>query len=316
MGCSDREVAFIFPGQGSQAIGMLGSLASRHPEVERTFAAASELLEFDLWQLVARGPEDDLNKTENTQPALLAASVAVWRVWCAVSERRPSWMAGHSLGEYSALVCAGAMRFEDAVLLVRERGRLMQRAVPAGDGAMAAVLGLDDDRVTSLCEAISRPEALVSAANFNAPGQVVVAGHAEAVGRLVDAAKAEGARRSVLLPVSVPSHCPLMKPAADSLASLLSAIPIESPSIPILHNVDVQPHQSAPEIRAALAEQMHNPVRWSETIRALTMAGATRFVECGPGKVLAGLNKRIAPEHTTISLHDEESLNHVLESLP
>ena len=311
----DDTVAFIFPGQGSQAPGMLLEWAARHPEIERTFATASELLGFDLWALTTQGPEEELNRTENTQPALLAASVAIWRIWCEASERRPAWLAGHSLGEYSALVCAGAMRFEDAVPLVRERGRLMQKAVPAGVGAMAAVLGLDDERIIQLCESVSRPDALVAAANFNAPGQVVVAGHAEAVKGLVDAAKAEGARRSVLLPVSVPSHCPLMKPAADRLAAALAGIPIECPRVPVLHNVDVRPHQGADEIRTALAEQMYLPVRWSDTVRALAAAGVSRFVECGPGKVLAGLNKRIVPGGTTTSLNDEESLNNLLESL-
>jgi [acyl-carrier-protein] S-malonyltransferase len=311
----DSALAFIFPGQGSQAVGMLRDLAALHSEVEHTFAEASRVLGFDLWHLVARGPEQDLNRTENTQPALLAASVAIWRIWSRCSEIRPAWMAGHSLGEYSALVCAGALNFEDAVLLVRERGRLMQQAVPEGTGAMAAILGLDDARVGELCAAVTRPEALVSPANFNAPGQVVVAGHAAAVRRLVDAAKAEGARRSVLLAVSVPSHCLLMEPAAARLESILSAVTIRSPGTPVLHNVDVLPHQSAPEIREALTAQMYRPVRWSETIKAMTAAGATQFIECGPGRVLAGLQRRIAPESAARAINEQESLNNALESV-
>ncbi len=311
----DNALAFLFPGQGSQSVGMLRDLAARHPEVELTFGEASRVLGFDLWALVSHGPEQDLNRTEITQPALLAASVAIWRIWLQRSAVRPAWMAGHSLGEYSALVCAGALAFEQAVLLVRERGRLMQQAVPDGAGAMAAILGLEHAQVIELCASVSRPDALVSPANFNAPGQVVVAGHAAAVQRLVNAAKAQGARRSVLLAVSVPSHCLLMKLAAANLESILSALSLQTPAPPVVHNVDVLPHHSAQEIRDALTAQMYSPVRWSETIRAMTAAGASRFMECGPGKVLSGLQKRIAPESIVYSLNDETSLNNALESV-
>lgn len=311
----DSALAFLFPGQGSQSVGMLRNLATLYPEVEITFAEASRVLGFDLWELVSEGPEQELNRTENTQPALLAASVSIWRIWSGSSEVRPGWMAGHSLGEYSALVCAGALSFEDAVLLVRERGRLMQEAVPDGVGAMAAILGLEDRQVIDLCASISQPDALVSAANFNAPQQVVVAGHADAVQRLVALAKAQGAKRSVLLAVSAPSHCPLMKPAAAGLESALATLSLKPPVTPVLHNVDVLPHQPPQEIREALAAQMWRPVRWAETVKAMTAAGACRFVECGPGKVLSGLQKRIAPDSTIVALNDQVSLNNLLESM-
>lgn len=309
----DSTLGFVFPGQGSQSVGMLRELAATYPEAEGTFAVANEALGFDLWGLITEGPEPELNRTENTQPALLACSVAIWRIWTAATSIRPACMAGHSLGEYSALVCAGALAFEDALRLVRERGRLMQEAVPSGVGAMAAVLGLEDERIVQLCESISTPEAVVAAANFNAPGQVVVAGHGPAVQRLVELAKSEGAKRSVLLPVSVPSHCLLMKGAAEKLSGFLASISIELPAIPVLHNVDVLKHANATEIRTALEQQMYASVRWSDTVRAMRVAGITRFVECGPGKVLAGLNKRIAPDSTIRSVNDTESLNLALE---
>lgn len=309
----DRTLAFVFPGQGSQSVGMLRGLEARHAVVEDTFAAAADVLGFDLWRLISDGPDQDLNRTENTQPALLASSVAMWRLWTGASPVRPAYMAGHSLGEYAALVCAGALAFEDALRLVRERGRLMQQAVPEGLGAMAAVLGLDDERIIRLCESISTPEALVAAANFNAPGQVVVAGHAAAVQRLVELAKAEGAKRSMLLPVSVPSHCLLMENAAEKLLAMLGSVRLRKPSIPVLRNVDVLQHADEADMRVALAKQMYSPVRWSESVRTMVDSGITRFIECGPGKVLAGLTKRCAPDATTRSINDEESLKLALE---
>ncbi|UZR30120.1 ACP S-malonyltransferase [Methylococcus mesophilus] len=313
----DNSLAFLFPGQGSQSVGMLADLAAAHPVVERTFAEASEVLGFDLWRLVQEGPEEELNQTVNTQPAMLAAGVATWRIWCEASERRPAWMAGHSLGEYSALVAAGALGFADAVKLVALRGRLMQEAVPPGDGAMAAILGLDDPQVVAACKEASAQDSVVTPANFNAPGQVVIAGVSSAVERAIAAAKALGAKRAVLLPVSVPSHCALMAPAAEKFAALLSETPFDSPRdrIGVVHNVDVAMHPSPEVIRAVLAQQISHPVRWSETIRFLSDQGVRRFVECGPGKVLAGLNKRIVSGEATLAVVDQDSLNKALESI-
>lgn len=311
----DESLAFLFPGQGSQAVGMLGAFAATYPSVRETFAEAADVLGFDLWDLVAQGPEDELNRTENTQPALLVSSIAIWRVWGERTVVRPAWMAGHSLGEYSALVCSGTLEFADAVRLVRERGRAMQQAVPAGVGAMAAILGLSDELIAELCEATSRDDACVSAANFNSPGQVVIAGHAPAVQRLVELAKSQGAKRALMLPVSVPSHCPLMLPAAERLGSMLSSLTIRGPDARVVHNVDVAAHADEQEIREALVAQLHHPVRWSETIRTMAASGVRQFVECGPGKVLAGLNKRIVPECAVTSINDPESLNKLLESV-
>lgn len=313
MASVEPTLAFLFPGQGSQSLGMMNDLADHHPEVRETFDAASDVLGFDLFELVRGGPEDELNRTVNTQPAMLAAGVATWRVWARLSDHRPAWMAGHSLGEYTALVAAGALSFEDAVRLVKERARLMQEAVPAGHGAMAAVLGLDDDRVVELCESESKSGSLVAPANFNAPGQVVVAGHAEAVKRFVDTAKAAGARRSVILPVSVPSHCQLMEAAADALRPLLGETTFVAPGTPVLHNVDVASHRAPEQIRSALAAQMYGSVRWTDTVRRMGEQGVATFIECGPGKVLAGLNKRILPDRVIQPILDQNSLNKAME---
>lgn len=315
MSDADSQFAFVFPGQGSQAVGMLSALAETHSEVLDTFTEASDALGFDLWQIVAVGPEAELNRTEITQPALLAASVAVWRILSRGLGRGPAWVAGHSLGEYSALVCAGVLDFSDAVRLVHERGCAMQQAVPSGVGAMAAILGLDDAAIVALCSEVARPDFSVSAANFNAPGQVVIAGHAEAVKRLVELAKGQGAKRAIVLPVSVPSHCDLMRPAAERLGVLLAALPIGLPAIPVLHNVDVASHCDAADIRTALIEQLYSPVRWTESVQAMAQAGVTHFVECGPGKVLSGLNKRIVPGCDVSSVNDPESLNKAVELL-
>ncbi|UYM18941.1 ACP S-malonyltransferase [Endozoicomonas euniceicola] len=286
------KLAFIFPGQGSQSVGMLAEHIET-PVVQQTFAEASEVLGFDLLSLVTEGPAQVLNQTENTQPALLTASVALWRLWEQKSDgAKPAFLAGHSLGEYSALVCAGVMPFADAVRIVRQRGLFMQEAVPQGAGAMAAVLGLDDNAVLEICAAAAQGE-VVEAVNFNAPGQVVIAGHVQAVERAAGLAKEAGARRAMLLPVSVPSHCALMKPAADKLAVELLSVELKAPEIPVIHNVTADTCSDPDQIRSNLVAQLYSPVRWVETINRFNESGVTRFVECGPGKVLAGLNKRI-----------------------
>jgi [acyl-carrier-protein] S-malonyltransferase len=312
MSVTQKKLAFVFPGQGSQSVGMLSQLAANFPEVKQTFDKASFVLGRDLWSLVSNGPEFELNQTQNTQPAMLAAGVAVWEVWCKHSSIRPSWMAGHSLGEYTALVCSGALFFEDAVKLVEARARFMQDAVPEGTGAMAAILGLEDDEVIEICEKVAGSE-VVSAVNFNAPGQIVIAGHTAAVNRAAQAAKEAGAKRALILPVSVPSHCELMKSAAENLDEILRGIDIVSPKMHLLHNVDVASH-SAPEIiRSSLKEQLYKPVRWVESINLMYDKGVTCFLECGPGKVLTGLDKRIAKEAVHLAIYDPETLNKALE---
>jgi [acyl-carrier-protein] S-malonyltransferase len=308
------NLAFVFPGQGSQSVGMLADLAAGYPEVKHTFERASDALGKDLWSIVSNGPEQELNQTHNTQPAMLAAGVAVWEVWCKYSDIRPAWMAGHSLGEYTALVCSEAMSFEDGIKLVAARGRLMQEAVPAGIGAMAAILGLEDHQVVKIC-ADSAGNEIVSAVNFNSPGQVVIAGNAAAVERAMLAAKEAGAKRAVLLPVSVPSHCALMEAAAQKLDKQLQSTAIDTPKMTLIHNVDVASHSAPEVIRNALKEQLYKPVRWADSIKFMHDQGVTCFVECGPGKVLIGLNKRIAKEAEQLSIYDPETLNTVLEQL-
>ena len=290
----------MFPGQGSQSVGMLAELAASHGVVGETFAEASAVLGYDLWQLCQQGPEDRLAETECTQPAMLAAGVAVWRAWRQQGGARPAALAGHSLGEYSALVCAGAMDFSDTVRLVQFRGQAMQRAVPAGSGAMAAILGLDDAEIEAACALAAQGE-VVQPVNYNAPGQLVIAGHAAAVARAIEACKARGARRAVLLPVSVPSHSALMKPAADALRERLAAIALRAPEIPV-YAFDGGRHDSSDAIRDGLYRQLFNPVRWSAIVGAMIAAGAKRVVECGPGKVLAGLAKR-APGGRELDIH-------------
>ena len=300
-------LAFVFPGQGSQSMGMLDALANEFTDVEKTFRAASEVLGYDLWDIVQNGPAEKLNSTDITQPAMLAAGVAVWRVWQARGGAQPAVLAGHSLGEYTALVCGGSLGFEDAIKLVAERGRLMQQAVPAGTGAMAAVLGLDDDTVRAVCTEAAAGE-VVEAVNFNSPGQVVVAGHKTAVERTVDLAKAKGAKRALLLPVSVPSHCALMQPAAEQLATVLEGVAIQSPQIPVINNVDVAMPTDPTAIRSALVRQLHSPVRWVETVQKMAADGVDRLIECGPGKVLVGLNKRIERNMAAQAVFDADSL--------
>lgn len=303
--------AAVFPGQGSQSIGMLGELAAAHPEVQKTFAEASQALGYDLWALSQQGPEERLNSTQQTQPALLAAGVAAWRVWKAGGGRDPFFLAGHSLGEYTALVCAGAMDFQAAVKLVEFRGQAMQDAVPAGQGAMAAIIGLDDDAVRAACAEAAQGE-VVEAVNFNAPGQVVIAGAKAAVERAGEACKARGAKRALPLPVSAPSHCALMKPAAERLAQRLATLDIKPPHIPVLHNVDVRAHPDPDEIRAALKAQLHSPVRWVETVQKLAGDGLVKQLEFGPGKVLVGLAKRIDKSVECLPIYDPATLQAAL----
>ncbi len=307
------NLAFVFPGQGSQSLGMLKDLSASYPIVNEVFEQASDALGFDLWQL-AQQDEEALNQTHNTQPAMLAAGYAVWKVWCGQSSIRPSWTAGHSLGEYTALVCSDAMTFEDAIRLVALRGQLMQEAVPVGVGAMAALLGLEDHQVVNICNDVAGDE-VVSAVNFNAPGQVVIAGHNSAVERAMKAAKEAGARRAVKLPVSVPSHCALMKPAAEKLDAELQKISINIPKITLIHNVDVSAHSASEVICNALKEQLYSPVRWVDSIKFMNDQGVSHFVEVGPGKVLFGLNKRIVKKASHLAIFDPKSLDNVLEQL-
>jgi [acyl-carrier-protein] S-malonyltransferase len=286
------SLAFVFPGQGSQAVGMLAELAAAHPEVKATFDEASAGAGRDLWALSQQGPEEELNRTENTQPALLAASVAAWRVWQSVDGALPAMLSGHSLGEYSALVCAGALSLHDAAGLVAERGRLMQQAVPAGVGAMAAILGGDDDQIAQVCAEVAQGE-IVAPANFNSPGQLVIAGHAAAVDRAIARLAELGVKKAIRLAVSVPSHSMLMREAADRLGERMGTVAWSEPRVPVVQNADAQVHQGVDAIREALQRQLYLPVRWTQCVQALGAAGITRVVECGPGKVLSGLVKRI-----------------------
>lgn len=309
------SLAFVFPGQGSQSVGMLSALASSHPEVTQTFEDASAVLGYDLWALVSEGPEEKLNRTEHTQPAMLAAGISTWRVWQTAGGAEPALLAGHSLGEYSALVCADSLDFSTAVELVAARGRFMQEAVPVGEGAIAAILGLDDDAVKAACEAgvAQRPGEVATAVNFNAPGQVVVAGHAGAVEATLNSAQEMGARRAVKLPMSVPVHCELMRPAMERLGALLAESEVRPPRIPVVNNADVAVREKPDEIRDALKRQLFNPVRWVDTIHALKQLGATVVVECGPGKVLTGLMKRIDRNVRAMALHDADSIRAALK---
>jgi len=306
------QFAFVFPGQGSQTVGMLAELAATYPLVEATFREASDALGYDLWQLVSAGPAEELNKTWQTQPALLAASVAIYRVWQQQGGAQPTLMAGHSLGEYSALVCAGVLDFADAIKLVELRGKLMQEAVPEGTGAMQAIIGLDDASIRKACEESAQGQ-VVSPVNFNSPGQVVIAGNKEAVERAGAACKAAGAKRALPLPVSVPSHCALMKPAADKLAVALEEIAFNAPSVPVVNNVDVTCESDAAAIRHALVRQLYSPVRWTESVEYMASQGVTQLLEMGPGKVLTGLTKRIVDSLTAAAVNDPTSLSAALE---
>lgn len=291
------SIAFIFPGQGSQAVGMLSELAAEFSSVKQTFEKASDVLGVDMWKLTQEGPIEQLSMTENTQPALLTAGYAVWQAWNELGGSQPEMMAGHSLGEYTALVCANALSFEDGVSLVRDRGKYMQEAVPSGEGGMAALLGLDNDTVIKVCEENAQGDVL-QAVNFNAPGQVVIAGSAAAIERAVPAAKEAGAKRAMPLPVSIPAHSSLMTPAAERLAERIAGISLSKPMIPVLHNCNVTVAESVDDVAKNLVTQLDSPVRWVESIEAMKQQGITQFVESGPGKVLSGLVKRIVKDVT------------------
>ncbi len=305
----NRLFAVVFPGQGSQSVAMLQKVALASPIISNTFKEASEVLGYDLWRLSQEGPAEKLSQTTYAQPALLAASVALWRVYLEDAADKPRFVAGHSLGEYTALVCASALSFQEAVQLVALRGQLMQEAVPEGEGAMAAILGLSDQEVEDLCKAVSlkNPAEGVSPANYNTVGQVVIAGHTKAVECAIEEAKAIGAKRSIRLAVSVPSHCALMAPAALHLAQALEKINFRSPLIPVLHNVDVSEHQTPQRIRQALVNQLSEPVQWLRTIRLMVASGVQTIYECGPGSVLCGLNRRIDPAIDCIGLSNRET---------
>lgn len=307
-------LAFIFPGQGSQQLGMLSELAERYAVVRSTFEEASTALGYDLWHLVQEGPTEELNRTDITQPAILAASVAVWRVWKELEGARPAWLAGHSLGEYSALVCSGAMSFADGVRLVRTRGEFMQQAVPSGQGAMAAILGLDADKIEEACASAAQGE-IVSAVNYNAPGQIVIAGNVAAVERAILACQQAGARKAMPLPVSVPSHCELMRPAAEKLADELNLIQLTKPRVPVVQNVHAAPETEVAAIRDNLVAQLYRPVRWIASIEFMAEQGVDTYVECGPGKVLVGLNKRIVKSAKSLAVNDPNSVQAALDLL-
>lgn len=311
---SKEQLAFVFPGQGSQKVGMLADLAAEFPVVQSTFAEASEVLGYDLWELVQTGPQEELNLTERTQPMLLTASVATWRAWQEKGGAQPALMTGHSLGEWSALVCSGVVKFADAVKLVQLRGKYMQQAVPAGVGAMAAIIGLDDDAINKACEASCEGE-VVSAVNFNSPGQVVIAGHAGAVDRAIAACKEAGAKRAMPLPVSAPFHTSLMKPAADQLADQIKATEFAAPQVPVVHNVNAKTESDPEAIKALMIEQIYTPVLWVDCTKALVEAGVEQIVECGPGKVLSGLCRRIDKSLAAFSTDAPADLEKALSEL-
>ena len=309
-----QKYAVVFPGQGSQSVGMMADLYDNHQIVQDTFSEASDALAFDLWSMIKDGPAESLNQTHNTQPAMLASGIAVWRLMNESTADKPAKLAGHSLGEYSALVAAGAMQFADAVKLVAKRGRLMQEAVPAGEGAMAAILGLDDEVVREICTKAAE-DAVAEAVNFNSPGQVVIAGNKAAVDRAMELAKEAGAKRALPLPVSAPSHCALMKPAAEKLAESLKETTLTMPSIPVLHNVNVGTADNTDELASLLAQQLYSPVRWVETIQSIAADDISLVVEAGPGKVLTGLCKRIDRSITGIGIFDNASFEKFMETL-
>lgn len=308
--------AFVFPGQNSQSVGMLAELAATDPIVQTTFEDASAVLGYDLWELIQQGPEERLNATEFTQPAMLTAGVATWRLWHRRGGPAPAWVAGHSLGEFTALVCAEALELAPAVELVAFRGKAMQEAVPRGTGAMAAILGLEDAQVEAACQEAAQG-GIVEPVNFNSPGQVVIAGQAEAVQRAMEAAKTRGAKRAVLLAVSVPSHSSLMLPAARRLEERLASVSVKAPRIGYLSAVDATRHEDPEDIRRLLVRQLASPVRWTDTVRALAAAGAAQIIECGPGKVLTGLNRRIEkrPGLDFLTLEDSATLTAALAAV-
>jgi [acyl-carrier-protein] S-malonyltransferase len=308
--------AFVFPGQGSQKVGMLAAAHAAFPAVRATFAEASAALGTDVWSLVQGGPQEALNLTATTQPVLLTASVALWRAWCEAGGATPALLAGHSLGEFSALVCAGSLGFADALRLVRQRGEFMQTAVPVGQGGMAAIIGLDDDSINRICAEVSAAgEGEVAAVNFNSPGQVVIAGHAAAVERASAELKAGGAKRALPLPVSAPFHTALMRPAGERLQEALASVTMHAPAIPVVHNVHAQPESDPERIRALLVEQIYSPVQWTRCMAYIAAQGVTQVVECGPGKVLSGLNKRIDGALQSHALEDPAGMAEALAAL-
>lgn len=307
----NNKLAFVFPGQGSQSIGMLQELAQHHQAIEHTFNEAGKMMNVDLWALVQNGPAEQLNQTQFTQPAMLAAGIAVYRVWQDKRGAEPKFMAGHSLGEYAALVAAGAIEFTDAIQLVSERARLMQAAVPQGEGAMAAIIGLDDQQVAEVCELAAEND-IVEPANFNSVGQVVIAGHTAAVERAIKVAQEKGARMAKIIPVSVSCHCSLLKDAAQQFSTVLANTRFAEPKIAVINNVDVDIKQHPDDIRDALMRQLYSPVRWVETIQRMASEGIETIIESGPGKVLAGLNKRIDRSVKTVPVFDEGSLGQAL----
>ncbi len=307
MNNNSNSIGFVFPGQGSQTIGMLAELAVAYPQVNQTFEQASEIFGEDLWAISQQGPEQHLNDTRITQPVMLAAGVAVWRVWNSQISFQPVLMAGHSLGEYTALVCSGKLDFGEAVKLVSERAQQMQIAVPVGKGAMAAILGLDNVAVEQACQ-LAAQQGIVEPVNYNAPGQVVIAGSKAAVESALEQAKQLGAKRAVLLPVSVPSHCSLMRPAADALASMLDSMELKETAIPVVQNTDGRAHDNLDQVRTNLQQQLYKPVLWVDCINKMHSQGVTQFVECGPGKVLSGLIKRIVKGVDVISVNSPDSL--------
>jgi len=310
------NIAVLFPGQGSQSVGMLAAYTEDWPQVVDTFKEASDVLGYDLWDVVSNGPAEKLNQTEITQPAVLAADIAVMRVMQQQCMLKPFVLAGHSLGEYAALVAANAIEFTDAIKLVAERGRLMQSAVPEGEGAMAAILNLSDEQIIQICENVSNETGeVVEAVNFNSPGQVVIAGNTAAVDKAIEVCKEEGAKRALKLPVSVPSHSSLMKPAAEKLAESLKTVTIKTPEIQVIHNVDAKSHDEPDAIREALTKQLYNPVRWVQTAKIVGSAADDAIVECGPGKVLSGLSRRITKDVPAFALDTPASMEKFLNAM-
>lgn len=309
------KFALVFPGQGSQSVGMMNGYADL-PVIQQTFQEASDILRQDLWAMVSNGPADDLNLTINTQPLMLTAGIAVYRAWIDLGGEKPAMMAGHSLGEYTALVASEALSFADALALVRFRAQAMQQAVPEGVGGMAAILGLGDDIVATICRDITsqNTEESLEPANYNSPGQIVIAGHRNAILRGIEMAKTQGAKRAIMLPMSIPSHCSLMQPAADKMKQQLQQVALQSPKIPVLHNADVETHSDAADIKEILVRQLTAPVRWVDTIKAFAASGITHVVECGPGKILAGLNKRIDQNLQQLSLADSEATRQAINN--
>lgn len=312
---ANTSLAFVFPGQGSQKVGMLAEIAALYPGVQQTFAEASDALGYDVWALVQEGPQEALNLTEKTQPILLTASVALWRVWQERGGAVPALLAGHSLGEFSALVCAGSLDFADAVRLVRARGQFMQTAVPVGEGAMAAVLGLEDEQIVQICREASAAGGVVEAVNFNSPGQVVIAGTVAAVDKAIEACKAAGSKRAMPLPVSAPFHTSLMRPAGDQLRAAMADLDIKAPSIPVVHNVHAQTEADPQRIKTLLIEQIYSPVKWVGCVQYMAAHGITTTVECGPGRVLSGLNKRIDKALNGFGIDDPDGLQQTLAAL-